>query len=136
MLHYCNTERMFKNKLVLVIVILILVAAAVLVLKYSGLYGTGGMKSGTPSNLTVPANTVLIQSNSFNPSTLTVKVGQKVTWTNNDSYTHTVTSDDGTFTGGDLPSGQSFSFTFTKPGTYAYHCSIHTFMTGTVVVTQ
>lgn len=104
-----------------------------LVFKYSGLYG---MKSSPPSNLVVPANSVIIQGNSFTPDTLTVKVGTKVTWMNNDGYDHTVTSDNGTFDAGHIPSGQSFSFTFTKAGTYPYHCAIHTFMTAKVVVTN
>jgi plastocyanin len=127
---------MFKNKLVLIIGMLVLVVAVVLGLKYSGLYGTGSMKSSPPANLVIPAGTVIIQGNSFNPETLTVKVGQKVTWTNNDSYAHTVTSDDGSFNSGSLPAGQSFSFVFTKTGSFNYHCSIHTSMTAKVVVTN
>lgn len=119
---------MFKNRAVLIIGIIVLVLLVVLGYKH--------LKPSAPSNLAVPANTVIIQSNSFNPGTLTVKVGTKVTWTNNDSYTHNVTSDDRTFTGGNIDSGQSISFTFTKAGTYNYHCAIHTFMTAKVVVTN
>lgn len=119
---------MFKNKIVLVIGVIVLILVVVIGLKY--------IKPAAPSNLVVPPNSVIIQSNSFNPDTLTVKVGTKVTWTNNDSYTHNVTSDDGTFTGGNIDSGQSISFTFTKAGTYNYHCAIHTFMTAKVVVTN
>jgi plastocyanin len=120
---------MFKNKIVLIIgVIILIVVIVVLGMKY--------YRPGAPSNLVIPANTVIIQSNSFNPGTLTVKAGTKVTWTNDDSYTHNVTSDDGAFSVGNIAAGQSLSFTFSKAGTYNYHCAIHTFMTGTVVVTK
>jgi plastocyanin len=70
----------------------------------------------------------------FSPATLTVKTGTKVTWTNSDSVTHTVTADQGTFDSGGLSPGSSFSFTFTKTGTYSYHCNIHHSMTATVIV--
>ena len=90
----------------------------------------------TSSNAVVPKNTVIIQSNSFTPGTLNVKVGDKVTWTNNDSYAHTVVSDTGDFDSGNMSSGQSFGFTFTKAGTFNYHCGVHTFMTAQVVVTN
>jgi amicyanin len=73
---------------------------------------------------------------SFSPSTLTVKVGTNVTWTNSSAAPHTVTSDAGapaSFDGSLDPNG-TFSFTFTKAGTYAYHCNIHPYMKATVVV--
>jgi plastocyanin len=63
-----------------------------------------------------------------------VKAGTKVTWTNKDSVTHTVTADKGAFNSGPLSPGNNFSFTFTRAGTYSYHCSIHTSMMATIVV--
>ena len=73
----------------------------------------------------------------FNPATLTVKAGTKVTWTNNDSVLHTVTSDSGGVLGStNIPPGQSFSFTFTAPGTVSYHCAVHPSMKGSVTVTN
>lgn len=79
-------------------------------------------------------NTVSLASFAFAPTSLTVKVGTKVTWTNNDSVTHTVTADQGVFDSGPLAPGKSFSFTFSQAGTYSYHCSIHRSMTATLVV--
>ncbi len=79
---------------------------------------------------------VTIQADAFSPSSLTVKVGDKVTWINNDNHDHTVTSDSGTFNSGNIANGSTFSFTFNTVGTYSYNCSIHTSMTGTIVVTQ
>jgi plastocyanin len=85
----------------------------------------------------VTGNVVAIQGFAFAPAALTVKVGTKVTWTNRDSDAHTVTSGG---SGGPLNSkamntGDTFSFTFTKAGTYQYLCTIHPFMTATVTVT-
>ncbi len=87
----------------------------------------------------VPAtgHTVAIRNFTFTPQTLTVKAGTKVTWTNKDSTPHTVTSTNGPstsasptglFDSGQLASGASFSFTFTKAGTYYYECTIHASM--------
>ncbi|MEV5085087.1 cupredoxin family copper-binding protein [Streptomyces sp. NPDC056159] len=93
--------------------------------------------SGQPSAATA-ANAVTIKNFAFSPAKLTVKAGTKVTWTNTDQDTHTVTSKKGS--GGPLKSGglttnATYSYTFTKPGTYAYYCTIHPFMTATVEVT-
>jgi plastocyanin len=78
---------------------------------------------------------VTIKNFSFNPGTITVVIGvnNTVTWTNGDAVTHTVTSNNGSF-GGSVPSGGTFTHTFTTPGVYSYHCSIHNFMKGTVKV--
>jgi plastocyanin len=70
----------------------------------------------------------------FTPATLTVKPGTTVTWTNTGGASHTVTADDGSFASGTLAGGATFSQTFAKAGTYAYHCSIHHSMVATVVV--
>lgn len=72
----------------------------------------------------------------FDPETLTVPAGTTVTWTNKDEIPHTVASSDKTFQGsGGLDTGDSYSYTFTKPGTYSYYCTLHPFMKGKVVVT-
>jgi plastocyanin len=72
---------------------------------------------------------------SFNPSILTVKVGTTVTWTNKDPDTHDVTSDPRGLFSQQLPgSGGTFSYTFTTAGTYNYVCTLHTGMSGSIVV--
>jgi plastocyanin len=115
--------------------------------------GGGGAASSMPTmssggGAVAPAtgNAVAIQNFAFSPPTLTVKVGTKVTWTNSDNATHDVASTDGPgtdasttglFASGPLGSGQSFSYTFTKAGTYTYECTIHASMPGmhaTVIV--
>jgi plastocyanin len=77
---------------------------------------------------------VKIDNFSFGPTTLTVAAGSTVTWVNHDDIPHTVVSTDGAFKSKVLDTDEQFSFTFTKPGTYAYFCSIHPKMTGTLVV--
>jgi plastocyanin len=70
----------------------------------------------------------------FGPQTVTVPVGATVTWTNLDDIPHTVVSTDGVFKSKVRDTDEKFSYTFTKPGTYSYFCSVHPKMTGTVVV--
>ena len=77
---------------------------------------------------------VSIANFAFQPDSLQIAVGTTVTWTNADSTAHTVTSDTGAFDAGPLAPGASFTQTFDTPGTYTYHCQIHPFMTGTIVV--
>jgi plastocyanin len=79
-------------------------------------------------------STVSIASFSFQPAALTVAVGTTVTWTNNDSASHTVTADDGSFKSGRLDKGGTFSQTFATAGTFAYHCAFHSSMTATITV--
>ena len=78
---------------------------------------------------------ISIQATQFNPATLTMLPGAKVTWTNTDSQPHSVVSDDGvSFNSGTLNTGESLSFTPSVTGTYGYHCGIHPTVTGTVNV--
>lgn len=91
----------------------------------SGYGNTGGTSSG---------NSVSIKNFSFSAATVTVASGTTVTWTNNDAVTHTVTADDGSFDSGNIAPGAAFSHKFSTVATVKYHCSIHTMMTGSVVV--
>jgi len=77
---------------------------------------------------------VKIDNFSFGPQTLTVAPGTTVTWTNNDDVPHTVVSDDKVFKSKALDTDDKFSYTFDKPGTYNYFCSVHPKMTAKVVV--
>lgn len=77
---------------------------------------------------------VSISGDAFHPQTTTVNAGDTVRWTNNDAVEHTVTSNTGAWTEIDLLAGAQGSVTFNTPGTFAYHCRIHPFMTGSVVV--
>ena len=72
----------------------------------------------------------------YSPPTITVVIGvnNTVTWINNDIAPHTVTANDGNFDSGILNPGQSWTHTFTTPGTYTYRCTLHPWMTGIIIV--
>ncbi len=80
-------------------------------------------------------SSVKISGFKFAPTSLTAKRGAEVTVTNDDSTAHTATADNGNaFDTGTLDPGSSKPISVGKPGSYAYHCSIHPFMKGTIVV--
>jgi plastocyanin len=70
----------------------------------------------------------------FTPDATTIAAGAAVTWTNRSDAPHTVTSDTGAFASGRLNADQTFRFTFARPGAYAYHCTVHPYMHGTITV--
>lgn len=96
--------------------------------------GNATTSSTVSSSSTATGNNINIANFAFSPATLTINAGTKVTWTNNDGMTHTVTSDNGVFNSGNLSPNATFSYTFNSTGTFTYHCAIHTYMTGTVIV--
>lgn len=79
---------------------------------------------------------VTIADFSYAPSTFVVKPGTTVTWTNQDTDSHSATADDGSFDTGLLQQGESGSVTFDQVGEYTYHCSVHPNMTGKIVVAE
>jgi plastocyanin len=82
-----------------------------------------------------PHAEITIDNFSFGPQSLSVKAGAEVTWVNHDDIPHTIVSEDLiTFRSRVLDTDESWSFTFTKPGTYTYFCSIHPKMTAKIVV--
>ena len=82
-----------------------------------------------------PRNTKLeIDNFSFSPQRITVKPGTTVTWTNEDDTPHAVASSTTMFKSKALDTNDSFAFSFTTPGVYEYFCSLHPYMTGTIVV--
>ena len=95
---------------------------------------TSNMMGATNPNLGPDA--IAIQNSAFNPSLLHVQMGTTVTWSNLDSTAHHVVSDTGAFDSGVLNEGQSYSFTFTQPGTYQYHDAAQLTMRGSIVVTS
>ena len=78
---------------------------------------------------------VKIGNFTFGPAAIMVRVGDTVTWINEDDIPHTVVANDHSFKSKVLDTDERFSFTFTRPGEYAYFCSLHPHMTGKVVVT-
>ena len=88
----------------------------------------------SPGDKPAEGASVKIDNFSFGPADVNIPVGTTVTWTNHDDVPHVVASDDKLFKSKALDTDDHFSFTFSKPGTYVYYCSIHPKMTAKVVV--
>jgi len=94
-----------------------------------------GATSAATSTAPEPAGAeIQINNFAFTPDTITVPVGAQVTWTNKDEVVHNVVSSDKSIKSKALDTDDKFTFTFTKPGTFSYVCTIHPRMKGTVVV--
>lgn len=112
--------------------LLVLPVLAILLLAACG--GDNGGSSTDGAGGGPAATKVTIEDFAFSPKKVTVEAGATVTWTNNDSNAHDVTSTDGpeldaaetsAFVSGNMDQGDTFSHTFTKPGTYYYECNLH-----------
>src|ERR1035437_9424802 len=131
-----------NNKIIIgVIVLVVIVGGAFFVMSQSGKMQTqqGSTSQAQPTTQTgsspvVAKNAVTIQNMAFSPASLAVKVGDKLTWTNQDSVGHSATADDNSFDTGVIAQGQSGSNTFSITGTYTYHCSVHPNMKATIIV--
>jgi plastocyanin len=99
-----------------------------------GFENSGQYPVPIPGNGTIVRIVDDAESNSYSPNPLDVEIGQTVTWVNDDSVIHTVTSTDGTFDSNMLQRGQTFSHTFDREGGYPYYCTLHPNMVGTVSV--
>ena len=97
---------------------------------------SSGAVAPTAGAATAGDQAVTIKNFAFAPQALKITVGTKVTWTNQDSFAHNVTSADKSFVSDPkMGGGATYSYTFATPGSYTYICTIHSYMTGTVTVT-
>jgi plastocyanin len=118
--------KMKKTKWIVSAALTVLAALAIVAWTQPG----SGAKAADQS----AAAAVKIDNFSFGPTSLTVAAGTTVTWTNNDDVPHTVVSDDKAFKSKALDTDDKFSYTFIKPGTYNYFCSVHPKMTAKIIV--
>ena len=135
---------MRKSGLAVILAVILLIAVVVIALAHktsspANQYGSqnNGSSSSSNSNNQPATGTINIRDMMFTPSQITVTKGGTVTWTNNDTVTHTVEDDLSNVGGpssGDIPAGGKYSFTFNKTGSFQYHCRIHPSMRGTIVV--
>ena len=88
---------------------------------------TGGPEGAAPAPISM-------QITGFQPQVLAVKVGDRITWVNNDLFPHTATADDKTFDSGSVAPSDTWGFVAKKPGTYTYTCTFHPNMKGTIKV--
>ena len=110
-----------------------LLASAVVVAAVSMACGSSTSVANSCGSSGANANINATSSLSFSPKTATITHGQSVCWQNSSSVLHTVTDDGGAFDT-NLPVGQIFVHTYSSPGTFPFHCKIHTGMTGTITV--
>jgi plastocyanin len=94
----------------------------------------GARGTGTVVRLHQKVVRVSIHNFAFGPARLEVSRGTRLIWTNTDSDPHTVTSDKGLWASDALDTGNQFARVFKQAGTFPYHCSIHPFMHGTIIV--
>jgi plastocyanin len=123
----------------------ILVALCAVLALALGLAACGGSSGGgsTSASTSAPSSSssgggvqIKMQNIQFSPKDTTVKVGDKVTWTNDDNTDHNVTADSGAdFKSKEFGNGATFEFTPDKAGTIKYECTIHPGMTATLNVT-
>ena len=107
--------------------ILIVVALIAVLLLVTGCYNSA--KQDSTSTAT---NSVEIKDFAFNPAIINIKAGTVVTWTNQDTVKHTIKLDE--TESSSLAKGQSWSYSFTTPGTYDYICGLHPSMNGKIIV--
>jgi plastocyanin len=100
----------------------------------SGGSDTGSSATGGGTATAASRSGVEISNFKFVPATITVSAGAHLAVANEDSTAHTATADDGSFDTGDISPGSTSTIDLSKPGRIAYHCSIHPFMHGTIVV--
>ena len=117
------------------VLIFVVLSAASCSKSYSTSTGPSGQPiAAGPNVVLVPSGTALSsQGPGYAPTPLTVAPGTTVTWGNNDGYQHTSVADGGAWNL-TIDAGKTGSYTFTVPGTYTYHCNIHGFMKGSIVV--
>jgi len=108
---------------------------AALILAGCGSSSMGGTPPTNPSATPSSAGaTVVIKDFAFAPATVTIKAGDTVTWRNEDGVPHDATGDG--WTSGSISSGESYTMTFDKPGTYTYACKVHPSMKAATVIVQ
>ena len=120
-----------------IVVIAIIIVGAVLFTgsNNSGTGSTGGNQGSSAGAGSATTKEVEISGFAFSPATLTIKKGDTVKWTNQDSTRHTVTSDSGSeLDSQSLGNGQSYSHTFASAGTFNYHCALHPNMKAKIIV--
>lgn len=141
-----------KNKLPipLIVIAVVVILGIIGVVVYATNQGSNTKKTDSSKNMdkmkdnsksadmkAVKSDTVKIENFAFTPAHISVKIGTKVTWTNEDSIQHNVVGDSFKDLNGPLlDQGKTFSYTFKKAGDYPYHCNPHPYMKGTVTVTE
>jgi plastocyanin len=128
-------HKLFKLLIALLAMKTGVLIGVIVVLLIFGFYVFNGKNKSDNAITTVSANTVKISNFAFSPSEIIVKVGENVTWINEDSAPHAIVSDFGDeMVSKQLAKGESYTHTFILGAVYEYHCSVHPSMKGKVIV--
>jgi plastocyanin len=100
----------------------------------AGVHGSTPVTSRGRATPVAASPRIVIQQFRFSQPVLTVPPGTTVTWINQDEDAHTVTAEDGRFASPGLDQGEQFSYRFSAPGVYVYHCALHPHMTARIIV--
>ena len=126
-----------KNKKIWLAITAVIILTGIFAIVSAGKDNTDTAMNMPRTTQSSSANEISIKNYMFGPMSTTVKVGTKVTWTNEDAVVHTVTADtktDGAPDSMNIAQHGTYSFTFTKAGTYKYHCLPHPYMHATITV--
>ena len=121
------------NRVPLWVFMAVVPVVALLAIAFTG-FGSDTSATAT-SAVGGDGDAITIKDFTFSPETLTISAGTSITVTNRDDAKHTVTAVEGAFDTGDVDGGASASIAVDRPGTYAYFCEIHDYMTGTLRAT-
>lgn len=128
-----------KN-IIIFIVVLIILGVGVYYFAFNKSYTNNTTDTNVnTTNTAIESETIVnIKDFAFNPSTLNIKVGTKITWINKDSSQHKIVSASNEVgpSSSVLNQNDTYSYTFEKAGTFEYKCSFHPSMTGSIVVTE
>jgi plastocyanin len=133
------TQKGRGRTIAIVAVVIILAGALGAYYVLSSMNTSAGSKTSSGSHtitVNIPSGTSSNQALNYSPHSFAVVVGvnNTVNFVNQDSATHTVTANDGSFDSGNIVGGSSWTHTFSTAGTYSFHCKYHTWMTATIVV--
>lgn len=124
------TDRLRRLPTVVLALLVPVVAVVTMLVTLNATDGSGAAASGGGRG--AASNAISIRNFRFSPNPIVVKAGAAVTVTNDDGTVHTLTADDQSFDTGDLDGGAAGTIIVKSPGRYAYHCEIHSYMTGTI----
>jgi plastocyanin len=126
------TDRLGRLPTIVLALVVPLVALITVLVTLNVTDDSGSSAASGGGGKAASGTAISIKDFAYSPDPITVKAGGAILVTNDDGTVHTLTADDKSFDTGDLDGGAKKSITIDAPGTYAYHCTIHNYMTGTI----
>ena len=127
-------KKVKKSSAIWIIAILLVLLGIGGYFMFKDSYDAPANNSNLDNSQSTAPGAVSIKNLAFSPTTVTINKGDMVSWKNDDSTIHNVIADDNSFNLGEMTVGGTVSYTFNNEGTFYYHCSIHPYMTGAIIV--